>query len=308
MTRLVSAGVRLLTQRLQSTLLSHASISLATVCYLTPSSCFHASCRTFAKIAPASTVPPSAPTTSSTVVQPASGPQRRFALLGAPGVGKGTYARFIGPNYSIPFISTGDLVRAEIASSSSLGQRIKSATNRGELLDDDVVFKLLSNRLDAPDCTNGFLLDGYPRRVSQAERLSRLYRLDLVINLVLREDILVRKLSARRVCSGCGKNYNVADINDGEYVMPPLLPKQHNKCDVCGGELVQRSDDTEKVVRDRLVIYERETHPLVDYYERERVLVKFEVKKGVADVPRLLAVIQEGLESGQRMRKAAGHR
>jgi len=194
-------------------------------------------------------------------------------------------------------------VRAEIASNSQLGSRIKAATNRGELLDDDVVFTLLSHRLDAPDCTNGFLLDGYPRRVSQAERLSQLYRLDLVINLVLREDILVRKLSARRVCSGCGKNYNIADINDGEYVMPPLLPKQHNKCDACGGELVQRSDDTEKVVRDRLGIYERETHPLVDYYEREGVLVKFEVKKGVADVPRLLDVIQEGLKSGKQTTK-----
>ena len=162
------------------------------------------------------------------------------------------------------------------------------------------MFTLLSARLDADDCTNGFLLDGYPRRVSQAQRLSELYRLDLVINLVLREDILVKKLSARRVCSGCGKNYNIADINDGEYVMPPLLPKLHNQCDVCGGELVQRSDDTEKVVRDRLGIYERETHPLVDYYEREGVLVKFEVKKGVADVPRLMQVIEEGLQDGKK--------
>ena len=304
MTRLVSISLRLLTPRPLSTAPSHSSFLLATASSLPLSSSYHLSRRCFAKIAPASSVPPSAPTTPTKAVE-AAGPQRRFALLGAPGVGKGTYARFIGPNYSIPFISTGDLVRAEIGSQSALGQRVKAATNRGELLDDEVVFSLLSKRLDAADCANGFLLDGYPRRVSQAERLSSLCRLDLVINLVLREDILVKKLSARRVCSGCGKNYNIADINDGEYVMPPLLPKQHNKCDVCGGELVQRSDDTEKVVRDRLTIYERETHPLVDYYEREGVLVKFEVKKGVADVPRLLQVIQAGLDNGKNNKTSA---
>lgn len=303
MTRLVSASLRLLTPR-PSTVLHSSTHASTTSCSPLSCSSFHLSRRPFAKIAPASTVPPSAPTTPTSGVKAAAGPQRRFALLGAPGVGKGTYARFIGPHYSIPFISTGDLVRAEIATHSPLGQRIKAATNRGELLDDDVVFTLLSARLAAPDCTNGFLLDGYPRRLTQAERLSQHYQLDLVINLVLREDILVRKLSARRVCSGCGKNYNVADINDGEYVMPPLLPKQHNRCDVCSGELVQRSDDTESVVRDRLGIYERETHPLVEFYERQGVLVKFEVKKGVADVPRLLTVIQEGLESGEKGRKS----
>ena len=300
MTRSLSAGLRFVTTRTASAAVSRPHIYQPSTSSLPLCRSFHASRLHRAKIAPASTVPPSAPTTPAAVVEPAADVQRRFALLGAPGVGKGTYARYIGPHYSIPFISTGDLVRAEIASQSALGASIKAATNRGELLDDDVVLSLLSARLHAADCANGFLLDGYPRRVSQAERLSQLYRLDLVINLVLREDILVRKLSARRVCSGCGKNYNVADINDGEYVMPPLLPKQHNRCDVCGGELVQRSDDTERVVRDRLAIYERETHPLVSHYEREGVLVKFEVKKGVADVPRLLQTIQEGLEHGQR--------
>ena len=305
MTRLTLAGLRFVASRTSSAAPSRPILYRVSTSCLPHCHSFHSSRLHSAKIAPASTVPPSAPTTPAEVVEPATDVQRRFALLGAPGVGKGTYARFIGPHYSIPFISTGDLVRAEIASQSALGASIKAATNRGELLDDDVVLSLLRARLDAADCSNGFLLDGYPRRVSQAERLSQLYRLDLVINLGLREDILVRKLSARRVCSGCGKNYNVADINEGEYVMPPLLPKQHNKCDVCGGELVQRSDDTEKVVRDRLGIYERETHPLVSHYEREGVLVKFEVKKGVADVPRLLQTIQEGLKHGQRKKSGA---
>ena len=263
--------------------------------------------RPFATIAPASSVPPSTPTTPSPSPSPSpsSPTPRRLALLGAPGVGKGTYARYIGPHYGLPFISTGDLVRAEISSGSLTGLRIREATNRGHLLDDAVILALLTQRLALPDCSAGFLLDGYPRRLSQASALESLYALDLVVNLVLRKDILVRKLSARRVCGGCGRGYNVADINEGEYVMPPLMPRVRGVCDACEGELVQRSDDTEGVVKERLRIYEEETMPLVEFYERQGRLVRFEVFKGVQDVPRLLSTIDQALGQTQQ-RMAAG--
>lgn len=221
---------------------------------------------------------------------------RRIVLLGAPGVGKGTYAKYIGPAYKIPSISTGDLVRAEIKSGSTLGNQIREATNSGKLLDDSIVFSLLTKRLASADCQSGYLLDGFPRRVSQAKQLSEVSPIDLVINLGLRQDVLVYKLSARRVCAGCGANYNIADINEGEYVMPPLLPKQPDICDKCSGALVQRSDDTEQVVRDRLNIYDNETLPLVDYYSKQGKLIKFEVKKGIEDVPRLLTDIDAALQ------------
>ena len=251
--------------------------------------------RRFATAAPASSLPSSAPTTATSFSHASPSLQRRLALLGAPGVGKGTYARYIGPHYSLPFISTGDLVRAEIASSSLTGQRIKAATNAGQLVDDSLMLALLQVRLSQPDCQSGFLLDGFPRRVTQAQQLAALYDLDLVVNLILREDLLVRKLSARRVCGSCGRNYNVADINDGEYIMPPLLPSKPGVCDNCGGGLVQRSDDTESTVKARLRIYDEETLPLVQFYERQGKLVRFEVKKGVQDVPRLLDTIERAL-------------
>jgi len=222
---------------------------------------------------------------------------RRFVLLGAPGVGKGTYAKFIRPAYHIPSISTGDLVRAEIKSGSALGEQIKAATNSGQLLDDSVILTLLNKRLADADCQAGYMLDGFPRRVTQAQAMEQISEIDLVINLELRNDILVHKLSARRVCNGCGANYNLADINEGEYVMPPLLPKKEGHCDKCAGTLVQRSDDTEAVVRDRLKIYQDETFPLVDYYTKKGKLMRFEVKKGVEDVPRLLSDIDAALNS-----------
>ena len=222
-------------------------------------------------------------------------------------MGKGTYARFIGPHYSLPFISTGDLVRAEIAKDSAVGGQVKAATNAGQLLDDALIFTLLSSRLSQADCQHGFLLDGFPRRITQAEQLAAAhFQPDLVINLVLRQDILVQKLSARRVCSRCGRNYNIADIHEGEYVMPPLLPAVDGSCDNCGGGLVQRSDDTVDVVRDRLRIYEQQTMPLVRWYEQRGRLVRFEVKRGIEDVPRLLQCIEQALaQQGEKQREAA---
>jgi adenylate kinase family enzyme len=147
------------------------------------------------------------------------------ALLGAPGVGKGTFASRLGPHFGIPAISTGDLIRAEIKTASTLGRQLKAITDAGRLVSDEVMSEILKKRLSLADTARGFLLDGYPRRVTQAEALNRIQPLDAVVNIGLREDILINKISSRRVCEKCGANFNLANIQDGEINMPPLLPK-----------------------------------------------------------------------------------
>lgn len=219
----------------------------------------------------------------------------RIALLGAPGAGKGTYSRPIGNHLDIPFISTGDLVRAEIKEKTAIGEQIKKISQEGKLAGDDIMLTLLKNRLSKPDCRKGFLLDGFPRRVTQANLLASICDLDLVLNINLLERVLIQKAISRRVCDGCGKGYNIANIMDGEIEMPPLLPKKDGICDECGGKLIQRADDTEAIVRDRLQIYKDETMPLMKYYENKKILTSFEVKKGMGDVPRLLAHLEAAL-------------
>jgi len=220
-----------------------------------------------------------------------------MALMGAPGVGKGTFANKIGPYFGIPNISTGDLIREEIKRGTALGKQLKDITDRGELVSDETMGEMLKKRLSAPDTQRGFLLDGYPRRVSQAQSLEKMQALDLVFNIGLREDILVQKISSRRVCNNCGANYNIANIQQGEINMPPLLPKVDGVCDKCGGkELVQRSDDTEDTVRQRLAVYQKQTMPLIDYYKRRGILVEFQVKKGVADFPEIASIITKYLQ------------
>lgn len=223
-----------------------------------------------------------------------------LVLLGAPGVGKGTFAGKIAPHFKIPAISTGDLVRAEIKSNSELGKKIKEINDQGKLVDDSTIIEMLKKRLQQDDTKNGFLLDGFPRRVSQADALKDITKLNAVLNITLREDILINKICSRRVCKTCGTNYNLADINEGEYQMPPMKPKKEGICDKDGGELIQRSDDTEGVVRDRLKEYDEQTHPLVDYYNKQGLLINWPVKKGVADTPQILKLLEDTLEDQKK--------
>lgn len=220
-------------------------------------------------------------------------PKVRLGLTGAPGVGKGTFAARIGPHFGIPFISTGDLIRAEIKSGSDLGKRIKQISESGQLVSDEIVADMVRKRLSQPDTDRGFLLDGYPRRLTQADQLAQITPLDVVLNISLREDILIQKMISRRVCDKCGRGYNVADIRQGDIVMPPLLPKVEGKCDTCSGPLVQRRDDTEEVVRRRLEIYQQETKPLLDYYAKQGVLLEFNVKRGIEDTPQLIKMLED---------------
>jgi len=220
----------------------------------------------------------------------------RLCFLGAPGVGKGTFATRIGPLFKIPAISSGDLVREEIKKNTELGRRIKQINDQGLLVGDDIITEMIRVRLKKSDAAHGFLLDGFPRRVTQAESLNKISKLDLVLNISLREDVLIQKACARRVCASCGKNYNVANIQSGDIQMPPLLPKVAGKCDNCSNGLIQRDDDKEEVVRKRLQVYHSETHPLVQYYLKQGILHTFEVKTGIADLPKILKLLEGSLK------------
>ena len=218
-------------------------------------------------------------------------------FLGAPGVGKGTFASRVGPALDLPHVSTGDLVRAEIRAGSDLGQEIKAINDRGELVSDEIIIAMLKKRMQDADCAKGSILDGFPRTEVQAESLeANGLPLQLAVQFVLPEDIIVYKAVSRRVCDQCGNTYNYADVNEPPYVMGPLLPQVMDKCDKCPGTLVQRQDDTEETVRKRLRIYEEHTAPLLSFYRKRGILTEFPVWLGVKDMPRLMDHLREHLD------------
>ncbi|CAI5730483.1 unnamed protein product [Hyaloperonospora brassicae] len=217
-------------------------------------------------------------------------------FLGAPGAGKGTYASRLAPLLQIPTISTGDLVRHEIQTGTALGETIKEFNHSGQLVPDAIILDMMEQRLGQADARRGFILDGFPRNVSQAKAFQQVTTLDLVLNIELPQWILKEKISGRRVCTTCGTGYNVAFIDRGEYYMPPLLPEVDGICDVCGtASLVQRSDDAPETVEHRLEVYKQETLPLVDFYTNEGILKTFEVKKGLADFEKLADLVKKEL-------------
>ncbi|MEG2116224.1 MAG: adenylate kinase [Clostridia bacterium] len=180
-------------------------------------------------------------------------------LLGAPGAGKGTQAFQIAEKYKIPHISTGDIFRANIKGGTPLGIEAKGFIDKGQLVPDSLTCKIVENRIANPDCANGFMLDGFPRNTFQAETLSKLTKIDMVINIYVPLEKLLARLTGRRVCKTCGESYHV-DFLNGE-----------TKCR-CGGELYQRADDNEKSVSTRLDVYQSQTQPLIDYYDKLGVL------------------------------------
>lgn len=210
-------------------------------------------------------------------------------FFGAPGAGKGTYAARLTKAWEIPHISTGDMIRAEIKEGSELGRKFREYSNSGALVPDEVVVEMVQKRLNRPDCANGWILDGFPRTVPQGKQLQHFAPPALCVNIYLPDRLLIQKLTGRRVCSDCGLNYNMADIREGEFEMPPLVPKRED-CDKCQGNpnLIQREDDKEEVVRRRLQIYKDQSEPLLKFYESSSVLLNFPVKKGVRDFPELM--------------------
>ncbi|HEV8633276.1 MAG TPA: adenylate kinase [Chloroflexota bacterium] len=189
-------------------------------------------------------------------------------LLGPPGAGKGTQARLIGERLGVPTVSTGELFREEMATGSALGQLVGTFINTGRLVPDDTTLGVLQARLARPDAVRGAVLDGFPRTVRQAEELDRLLsgqgkRVDRVVDVVVPEDELLRRLSGRLTCRNCHATYH-------ETAAPPRVP---GRCDRCGGELYQREDDAPEAVRTRLRVYRERTAPLVDYYRRQGKLI-----------------------------------
>jgi len=187
----------------------------------------------------------------------------RTILLGPPGAGKGTQAVRIVEKYGIPHISTGDIFRDNIKRQTELGKKAQEYMNKGELVPDDLVIEIATDRLLRDDCKKGFLLDGFPRTVYQAEKLDEFMhahggKIDHVINLEVEDDLLIFRLTGRRVCKQCGASFHVVNIP----------PKVEGICDRCGGELVQRADDTEETVKNRITVYKEQTMPLIDYYTK----------------------------------------
>lgn len=195
----------------------------------------------------------------------------RLVLLGPPAAGKGTLAGKLSRKYNIPHISTGELFRNKIKEGTSLGTKAKEYMDRGELVPDQLVIDMVEERLAAEDCQKGFLLDGYPRTVYQAEQLDKYLtehgvRIDKTIDMSVDQDETLARMQGRRVCKSCGAIYHVTN-------MPP---KQEGICDVCGGPLYQRMDDNEETVKVRFRIYREETNPLVDYYAKTGTLVQID--------------------------------
>lgn len=191
--------------------------------------------------------------------------------LGPPGAGKGTQASRLSAKYALPKISTGDMLREAVKAGSELGQRVESIMDSGELVDDDTMGAVVRERLARPDAASGAILDGYPRTLVQAELLDSIFPepdegVDLVLFLDVPEEVLVERLSRRRACPDCGANYHLT-FNP---------PSETGRCDRCGAALVQREDDREQVVRERLEVYAEQTEPLVEYYRVRDLLVQID--------------------------------
>ncbi|MGI5428009.1 adenylate kinase [Streptomyces sp. CA-179760] len=204
----------------------------------------------------------------------------RIVLVGPPGAGKGTQAAFLARNLSIPHISTGDLFRANISQQTELGKLAKSYIDAGNLVPDEVTIAMAKDRMEQPDAENGFLLDGFPRNVSQAEALDELLetetmQLDAVLDLEVPEDEVVKRIAGRRVCR-----------NESAHVFHVTYkpPAKEGVCDVCGGELYQRGDDSEETVRKRLEVYHTQTEPIIDYYKAQGLVVTISALGKVEDV------------------------
>mgnify|MGYP004458314817 FL=1 len=191
----------------------------------------------------------------------------KIIMLGAPGAGKGTQAKMIAEKYSIPHISTGDIFRANIKEGTELGKKAKTYMDKGELVPDELVVDLVVDRLAKDDAAKGYVLDGFPRTIPQAEALDaalakRNEKVDFAIDVNVPDENIVKRMSGRRACVGCGATYHIVNVP----------PKKEGICDTCGGELILRDDDKPETVLNRLSVYHEQTQPLIDYYTKEGIL------------------------------------
>jgi adenylate kinase len=213
-----------------------------------------------------------------------------FILLGPPGAGKGTYSQHLIKQYSIPQISTGDILREAVKTGTEMGKQAKEYMDKGLLVPDEIIIGIVEDRIKMADCKNGFLLDGFPRTVEQADALEFTFKksglkLDAVINIIVKEDVLFKRLTGRRMCRQCGANFNVNT----------LPPQKEGVCDKCAGELYQRDDDKPETIEKRLQVYGKQTAPLIDYYKKKNMIKDIDAAEG--SIPDIVANIIKALES-----------
>lgn len=207
----------------------------------------------------------------------------KIIMLGAPGAGKGTQAKKIAAKYAIPHISTGDIFRANIKNNTELGQKAKTYMDKGELVPDELVVDLIMDRFKEADCANGYVLDGFPRTIPQAEALDKALSangesVDYAVNVEVPDENIINRMSGRRACVGCGATYHI-QFNP---------TKVEGICDACGEKLILRDDDKPETVKNRLSVYHEQTQPLIDYYTEKNILVEVD---GTVDIDEVFAAI-----------------
>jgi adenylate kinase len=209
-------------------------------------------------------------------------------FLGPPGAGKGTQAKILVEKYGIPQISTGDMLREHVAKGTELGLKAKEYMEKGQLVPDEIILGMVKERLSQADAQKGFILDGFPRTVAQAEALDKILeemgkKIEFVLALIVPDEELVTRLTGRRTCKNCGMMYHIK--------FKPS--KVEGKCDACGGELYQRADDNEETVRNRLKVYHEQTAPLIEYYRKKGVLFEVDGNKSIEEITQQLINILE---------------
>lgn len=205
---------------------------------------------------------------------------KNLVFLGAPGAGKGTQAKRISEMYGIPHISTGDILRANIKAGTELGKLAKSYIDKGALVPDEVIIKVMQARLAEADCKNGYLLDGFPRTIEQAKALDKITDVALAVNIVVDSEAVIARIAGRRMCT-CGESYHVST-------------HPSDVCDKCGSKLYQRDDDKEETVKSRLDVYDKQTAPLIEYYSAKGVLRDVDGMKDVAEVTEEIVKVIDG--------------
>jgi len=207
-------------------------------------------------------------------------------LLGAPGIGKGTYASFLSEKYKIPHVSSGDLLREAVEKKTEIGKKAGKCMDEGELVPDEIVIPFIKERLGKEDCRQGFLLDGFPRTIAQAEALEKFKKADKVLNFVASEDVIMDRLGGRRTCRECGSIFHVKNRS----------PKVRGICDNCDGELYQREDDEPEAIKKRNREYEIKTIPLIEYYKKKDLLANINANPPIEEVEKIIAQCDEALK------------
>ena len=211
-------------------------------------------------------------------------------FLGSAGVGKGTNANRVAMHYSIPTISSGDLLRAEVAASSAIGKKAKAYMDKGVLVPNEIIDIMIKNRLQKPDCKNGFILDGYPRNLEQAKLLDKSMKIDTVINYFASTKVILERLGGRMSCSKCDKGYNINTIKK---------PKEAGICDECGGKLVQRDDDKPDAIKKRLDVYKKQVKPVIEYYKKQSILTDIDSSYGYTELHKIIDPTIKAIDSAK---------